>query len=596
MTRSGAIKVARPGSATLRVGTSRAPGEPMDQELGKASKSAGAVASRTYDETRDREQLRVLGSAIKEYIDRRMMHGRERQTIFFFPAGTASHLARADSTFDESLAQWQEFTYTRVWLTLDTFVSDVALRLAMHKVPEGDHDSYRDLDNHIVVADGTVGIFGVEPHTYFLDWCERHDLDYFVFPWDWRRPLEDITAFFVNQFLPHFQKLVMDAKCPSPLAMFSLVGHSFGGMIANLVLRTESPITAGMRRAITVATPFYGYGSQMHRWFEGEPLLNHLGTDRIIKLISSFPSFYTLSFLDLKTFNANFNALSTDEYPISSYPSVDEKTRKPADPFNPETQGNQVRYPTSLGFDPGELDHGNRIARRLIAPLNKALSEKFYNIRAVQLGIGTASGITWDWIPPRRPPFSSPIANDMYARGDDTQPAWTARLLDTKAPFHRKQCISVEGRGDSFHHIFLMNNQAIHNAMGNALGLGLRAQRIHKGRKMPIATSEKAIAAVQARYETHANMPGASTKQRARKAAAAPWESAFSPEVALRILMDILKRSPTTVGTYDKPAARATAKTRRSLAKSTPDASVATTESGNGKARKHLPRTRSSVK
>jgi hypothetical protein len=32
-----------------------------------------------------------------------------------------------------------------------------------------------------------------------------------------------------------------------------------------------------MTRAVTVADPFYGYDGQIHRWFEGEQYLNHLG-------------------------------------------------------------------------------------------------------------------------------------------------------------------------------------------------------------------------------------------------------------------------------------------------------------------------------
>ena len=61
-----------------------------------------------------------------------------------------------------------------------------------------------------------------------------------------------------------------------------------------------------MTRAITVATPFYGYGGQIHRWFEGRRYLNHLGENKIdiIKTLGSLPSSYTLNWLEENTFNS----------------------------------------------------------------------------------------------------------------------------------------------------------------------------------------------------------------------------------------------------------------------------------------------------
>ena len=70
-------------------------------------------------------------------------------------------------------------------------------------------------------------------------------------------------------------------------------------MIVNLILRKGGNRLDGMNRAITVATPFYGYGGQIHRWFEGESLLNHLGENKIdiIKTLGSLPASYTLNWL-----------------------------------------------------------------------------------------------------------------------------------------------------------------------------------------------------------------------------------------------------------------------------------------------------------
>ena len=139
----------------------------------------------------------------------------------------------------------------------------------------------------------------------FIAWCAQNDLDLFVFDWDWRRRLEDTVTFFVRKFLPFFETRVVAAGLPDPLANFSLVGHSFGGMIVNLILRGNDPIVANLARVITAATPFYGYPGQVRRWFEGDPIAN--GTDDVFKedimeVVTSLPALYTLHYLDEATY------------------------------------------------------------------------------------------------------------------------------------------------------------------------------------------------------------------------------------------------------------------------------------------------------
>jgi ATP/ADP translocase len=56
-----------------------------------------------------------------------------------------------------------------------------------------------------------------------------------------------------------------------------------------------------LRKTITVAAPFYDYGGQLHRWFEGDDLVNLGGlyTKAIIRALSSFPGCYSWHFLPL---------------------------------------------------------------------------------------------------------------------------------------------------------------------------------------------------------------------------------------------------------------------------------------------------------
>ena len=62
----------------------------------------------------------------------------------------------------------------------------------------------------------------------------------------------------------------------------------------------STPPPATLRKVITVAAPFYGYGGQLHRWFEGESLVNGVAalldyTKGIIKALSSFPGMLFLA-------------------------------------------------------------------------------------------------------------------------------------------------------------------------------------------------------------------------------------------------------------------------------------------------------------
>ena len=89
-----------------------------------------------------------------------------------------------------------------------------------------------------------------------------------------------------------------------------------------------------MTQAVTVASPFYGYDGQIHRWFEGEPLLNQIGpfdvTMPMIKVITSLPGGYVLPYLDYQTWLTDQQALKLDpNYPLPDYPSKDAGTGQP---------------------------------------------------------------------------------------------------------------------------------------------------------------------------------------------------------------------------------------------------------------------------
>jgi hypothetical protein len=392
----------------------------------------------SYEGNRVKEQLRVLRPEIQNFIVRYNANPPVgRQTVFLFPGGMASRLVRAKKVYQPGPDQ--VFDYVDIWLTPESFLGRAA-DLKMKRVNKGDH---RDKDDKIIVSDGLVNFLGATPYLGFTAWCAAKNLDYFVFPWDWRRGVDDVGDFFIDDFLPDFQNLVK-AGCNNadPLARFSLIGHSCGGMVVNWALRSNAAIMAGLDKAITVATPFYGYSSQLHRWFDGEEYLNgplNSFKKGIIKAICSFPGCYAWLFLPHNDrYVPNAAAFAADPVaPLMAYPSVDSDTGAVADPYDPQSNGALRRYPTTResAFDSDELKDGKDLVKFLSGPLTAAKAGKFYNIRADTGANNTRHATTWRWVPPIEP---CPIANASVGMGDGVQPGWTARHIDLEglAPGH----------------------------------------------------------------------------------------------------------------------------------------------------------------
>lgn len=415
----------------------------------------------SYDSVRMDEQIRVLEPSIQAFITRYNVVSASsppspRQTLFLFPGGMASKLKRATQAWNPSGPNSQVFNYEELWGEILGLLGGAARDLRMEKTKAG---GYRDKRSYIIVADGLANVFGFTPYMVFSLWCTVKKIDLFVFPWDWRRSVDDVGRFFVDRFLPHFQERVQNGcNNADPLADYSLIGHSAGGMVVNWILRNVT-LPGTLRKAITVAAPFYGYGGQLHRWFEGDELVNMGGlfTKGVIKALSSFPGCYSWHFLPESFYTANQLAFQNDAaYPLPSYPSVDAATGNSVDPYNPLPPGKRYPTPTQSGFDSGELAKAATLFAQLTSPLSPAQAAKFVNIRGDTTTNNTFSTTTWQLVPPILP---SPIGDSSLAPGDGTQPAWTTRDIGL-AQQVPGNVITVTG-GDTAHLIILDSPQTI---------------------------------------------------------------------------------------------------------------------------------------
>jgi hypothetical protein len=500
----------------------------------------------TYGSTRDDEQLRLLDVQIDQFISRYLSMpapATPRRTVILLVGGMGARLVRATMPYVDTAPGPQTFHYETVWLevwNLLKFVPNNALKLAMHPGPD---DEIRDLDDRIVVADGIVQFLHLSPYSRFIDWCEDHGLDLFVYAWDWRQPLEEVADFFLTRFLPRLRDKVKATCNADPLADYALIGHSAGGMVLGLVLRRADTILDGMTRAISVATPFYGYDGQIHRWFECDRFLEDLGDLNVIRTVSSFPGCYALPYMDVATFNnkkADF--MKDTAFPLANYPSLQPMSPfKPVDPFHP--QSNQYPSAAATGFSDTYLHAGLKTAQALAAGPAAAHAGKFVNIRGVAAANGTVGGITWNTQAVYVPGGNvTPIANDLPGQpGDGTQPAWSTRLLSLP----KAQWLTVEG----VEHMFMMEYGAIQDQIGKLLGLPMAVSLQQQARRAaarerplvdPVST-EEALAFLRELRE-RASKPEDIDEQVTAFLRRIPEDKLQG--IARRILMDIMKSSP----------------------------------------------------
>ena len=422
----------------------------------------------SYERERDAEQLRMLQPAIDAFA---AGYKKGRPTVILLPGGIGSCLRRADQPFNDG------FNYETLWIDTD---------VVLWELPFLQMDGDIDYQRKFMICDGPVLVqipqhdpwVTVAPYNRFIDWIsgpgpDKCNCNSFVFGWDWRRRLDYGARFFGKKFLPALRTAVL--KSPAgldPLEDFTVVAHSMGGLLLKLWLNDDDDgLVRRVKHAVSVGTPFYGYGGQIHRYFAGMPMLEPLcpkGAENTAKIIASMDGLYALFFLPEDIWKRDLDALRHDkDYPICDYPSLDfenyQQGRKvPADPFSPGSCGDLVRYPKSRKwFHSDQLQNAKSLLEEITARLPVATAPKFHNWRGVQTGRhdvplkDTCWSQTWKWIHPGFIPGKNvdPI-QDIGGAGDDTIPAWSARLTTTPD----ENVCTFKGSAVAIQHMFLMEN------------------------------------------------------------------------------------------------------------------------------------------
>ena len=341
-----------------------------------------------YDAGRDQEHLTRLKIAIDAFAWQYLCDARpDKKLIFLFPGGMGSQLCHYNQTFPTPPRD------SRVlWLACNFFAAG-AEKIWLNK-------DNTDARHQYVVADDAIDFLSIQPYLGFKGWCSRSsiNINLFVFGYDWRRSAQEAATYFLGTFMPRLDQKIR-AKTHQPLKDYTLVGHSAGGMAVKLIVNdATNEYVKRMSRAITVATPFYGYSGQIQRFLTGMLSLNWNLAEpahqnrRMAEIIATMPGGYEFLYLDYQTYQDNrdaFNGRNEDkDYRLPKYPCMDagNPPDTPADPYHPTADGQKVRYPVAPADLPLEklLCDGLKVSKAVSQRLDDSVAARFYNIRGVQ--------------------------------------------------------------------------------------------------------------------------------------------------------------------------------------------------------------------
>ena len=366
----------------------------------------------SYDSARKRKIEDVLRLRIDLLVE---SYQENRPIIVLLPGGTGSQLDRSERSYDsgsDSVAA----KFSTVWIDEGVLFGDLlTLGIDAHG---------HDMSDHVVVATGPIEVI-LDVYTSAEGHFRRRYGNYVVFPYDWRRQVEE-SARFLIEFLRQLRAAISAAhpRVAAPGRDIVLVAHSMGGLVAVLSgLQLDASgenLDEWFRLLITVGTPFYGTGNQLPCMYVGQEPFNIIyKRTALAQTIATMPGPYTLLQLDRATYLRDGPRIGLERYPIRD--AVDDSDLDPAEPAL------FLRYPPWVDRDALRL--ASQVRRTIVGPLPAALRDRIFHLRA---GSNEKTDVALRW---RRTgadfnPETDVAFDAIKGRGDGTVPEWSARLAE----------------------------------------------------------------------------------------------------------------------------------------------------------------------
>lgn len=342
------------------------------------------------------------------------------RTVVLIPGALGTRLDRTTAPFQTDHHQW---SYETVWMDAGILFGD-ARALAIR--PNG-----RDADSHIIVPNGPLRSMTGRPYDRTARFFQGElGLNYVVFGYDWRRPVEE-SAGFLEQFLDQLRDRIKARHDEDPLPRTTLLCHSMGGLVAQRFLQRvlgealySTEVDLWMERMVTVGTPFYGASTHMRRYYAGQEPLNLIyGAENVAALCGNLPGPYALLFLDHATYDAHATDLELERYPMR-----DAAGDGAADPYDPSLAD---RWPPWV--EPDFLRDARELRGQLAVALPVPVADRIFHLRS---GNDDQTPVELTWLAvngaDHRPGAELPL-RITPGPGDGTVPYWSARLAQVDA-------------------------------------------------------------------------------------------------------------------------------------------------------------------
>lgn len=342
------------------------------------------------------------------------------RTVVFIPGGLGTRLDRTTAPFQTEQTRW---SYETVWMDSGILFGD-ARALAIHR--DG-----RDADGHIIVPNGPLRPMTGRPYDRTARFFQGElGLNFVVFGYDWRRPVEE-SAGFLEQFLDHLRDRIKARHDEDPLPHTTLLCHSMGGLVAQRFLQRvlgealySTEVELWMERLVTVGTPFYGASTQMRRYYAGQEPLNAIyGAKNVAALCGNLPGPYALLYLDHATYDAHAKDLELERYPMRDAAGDGE-----ADPYDLALGD---RWPRWMELD--FLRDARELREQLVVDLPAPVADHIFHLRS---GNDDQTPVELTWLAVdganHKPDAELPLRMTP-GPGDGAVPYWSARLAQVDA-------------------------------------------------------------------------------------------------------------------------------------------------------------------